>query len=77
MKGAICNSSYPNFGLDLRVYDFSALDFGPQHECSPVNLQHILTTPFSKNAYKGLLLSLRDEEVKGMKVDILVGFQSR
>ena len=37
---------------------------------------HTFTTPFSKNTSKGQLLSPPDEVVTGMKVDILVGFES-
>ena len=30
------------------------------HECSPVNLLRIFRTPFSKNTYGGMLLSIID-----------------
>ena len=53
------------------------IEIALQHGWSPVNLLNIFTAPFSKNTFEGLHLSLPDEEVKGMKVDILVGFQSR
>ena len=48
-----------------------------KHWCSPINLLHIFTIPFSKNMFEGLLLSLPDGKEKGIKVDILVGIQSR
>ena len=31
-----------------------------RHECSPVNLLRIFRTPFSKNTYGGMLLSIID-----------------
>ena len=37
---------------------------------------HSFTTPFSKNTSTGQLLSPPDEVVTGMKVDILVDFES-
>ena len=39
----------------------------PMHGCSPVNLLHIFKTPFHRNAYQGLLLSLLSTEVEAQQ----------
>ena len=51
----------------------------PMLKCNlnKVALLHIFKRSFSKNTSEGLLISLPDEEMKDIKVDILLGFQSR
>ena len=53
------------------------IEVARQHGCSPVNLLHIFTTPFSKSMSEGLLLSLPDEKVKGHKGKDFGGFSKQ